>query len=197
MKLGVYVGSFNPIHKGHAEIANYLIENQYVDKVIIIPTGNYWNKNNLIDVSDRINMAKTYENERLIVDDTLNNLEYTYQVLNELKKQYKDCELHLIIGDDNLEKFHLWKNISEILTNKVIVIPRTNDYLQYINRFMQKENFVITEKFPIMNISSSLVRELIENGNFDELSLYLDKEVIEYIINNNLYHNISKKYYKK
>ena len=47
MKIGVYVGSFNPVHIGHIKIVKYLINNNYFDKVIIIPTGNYWNKQNL------------------------------------------------------------------------------------------------------------------------------------------------------
>jgi len=187
MKIGVYVGSFNPIHKGHITIINYLIENKYVDKIIIIPTGNYWHKKDLIDISDRINMAKIYENDNLIVDNTLNNFDYTYQILNELKKQYPNYELNLIIGDDNLEKFHLWKNIDEILKHKVIVIPRNNNYQKYINKFFEKDCFVVTNQFPIQNISSTLIRELIENNKIDEVLEYIDKEVLDYIIRNKLY----------
>ena len=193
MKIGVYVGSFNPIHKGHIKIANYLIENKYVDKVIIIPAGNYWHKKDLIDISDRINMAKIYENDNLIIDDTMNNFDYTYQILNELKKKYPNYELNLIIGDDNLEKFHLWKNIDEILKHKVIVIPRNNNYQIYINKFLEKDHFVVTEEFPIQNVSSTLIRELIENNKMDEVLEYIDKEVLDYINTNNLYRNESKK----
>ena len=50
MKIGVYVGSFNPPHKGHKKIANHLVKNKYVDKVLIIPTSNYWNKTNLVNL---------------------------------------------------------------------------------------------------------------------------------------------------
>ena len=62
MKIGVYVGSFNPPHKGHIKIVNHLINN-YLDKVIIIPTGNYWDKFDLIDIQDRINMLKIFERD--------------------------------------------------------------------------------------------------------------------------------------
>ena len=55
MKIGVYVGSFNPVHKGHIKIANYIVDNNLVDKLLIIPTQNYWGKNNLISLQDRIN----------------------------------------------------------------------------------------------------------------------------------------------
>ena len=60
MKIGVYVGSFNPVHVGHIKIVNHLLVN-YLDKVIIVPTGNYWNKNNLVDINHRISMLKFYE----------------------------------------------------------------------------------------------------------------------------------------
>lgn len=190
MKIGVYVGSFNPIHKGHIKVVNFLIENQYVDKVIIIPTGSYWHKQDLIDINDRINMAKVYENENIIVNDTLNHLPYTYQVLNELNKIFPNEELNLIIGADNLEKFHLWKNIEEILKNKVLVIPRDNiNKEKYINNFIEKEQFIVTEDFPQEDISSTMIRENILNNNLDNVLLYIDKEVLDYIIENNLYNN--------
>ena len=190
MKIGVYVGSFNPIHKGHIKVTNYLIENKYVDKVVIIPTGAYWDKQNLIALSDRINMAKFYENENIFVNDTLNHLPYTYQVLNELKRIYPNDELYLIIGDDNLEKFHLWKNVTLILQNKVLVIPRNNiDFNKYINNFEQKENFIVTKEFPLENISSTIIRKLIETKMYENVSLYIDKEVLNYIMENNLYNS--------
>lgn len=190
MKIGVYVGSFNPIHKGHIKVVNFLIENQYVDKVILIPTGNYWNKQDLIDMNHRINMAKVYENENIIVDETLNHLPYTYQVLNELNKLFPNEELNLIIGADNLEKFHLWKNIEEILKNKVLVIPRYNiNKEKYINNFIEKDQFIVTKDFPQEDISSTMIRENILNNNLDNVLLYIDKEVLDYIIENNLYNN--------
>lgn len=190
MKIGVYVGSFNPIHKGHIKVVNFLIENQYVDKVIIIPTGTYWHKQDLIDTKHRINMAELYENENIIVDDTLNHLPYTYQVLNELNKIFLNDELNLIIGSDNLEKFHLWKNVEEILKNKVLVIPRDNINIEkYINNFIEKDQFIITEDFPQEDISSTMIRENILNNNLDNVLLYIDKEVLDYIIENNLYNN--------
>ena len=68
MKIGIYIGSFNPPHKGHKKIINYLLTNKYVDKILIIPTGNYWHKQNLINIKDRINMLKYYENKKIKVD---------------------------------------------------------------------------------------------------------------------------------
>lgn len=188
MKIGVYVGSFNPIHKGHIKIVNYLIENNYVDKVIIIPSGNYWAKQDLIDINTRIKMAKIYENENIIVNDKLNHLSYTWEVLNELKKTLPNDELNLIIGSDNLEKFHLWKNVFLILENKILVIPRNNDdFYKYINQFLQKDSFIVTESFPLQAISSTMIRKLIEKNELEKVLLYIDEEVLNFIIMNNLY----------
>ena len=120
MKIGVFVGSFNPVHKGHIKIINHLIKNKYLDKVIIIPTGNYWNKQNIININDRINMLKFYENYDIIVDNKLNNLTYTYEIMNELNHEYKD--LNLIIGADNLIDFDKWKNFKELLNYNLIII---------------------------------------------------------------------------
>lgn len=181
MKVGVYVGSFNPIHIGHKKIIDYLLDN-YLDKIIVIPTLNYWDKCNLIDIKDRINMLKFYENDKIIINDTLNNLDYTYQILNELKKQYKN--LYLIIGADNLEKFHLWKNVDEILKHNILVIPRNNiDVNKYINKFRNK--LIIVNNFIENPLSSTLIRNKIKNR--ENLNNYLDKEILNYIKNNNLY----------
>ena len=73
MKLGVYVGSFNPVHKGHIKIINHLLDNNYVDKILVIPTGNYWDKNDLEDIRHRINMLKFYENKNIIFASRQNN----------------------------------------------------------------------------------------------------------------------------
>lgn len=188
MKIGIYTGSFNPIHKGHLKIINYLIDKNYVDKVILIPTGNYWDKQDLINIADRIQMAKFYENDKIMVNSTLNHLEYTYQVLMKLKSMYLVDELRLIIGADNLEKFHLWREIDEILTNKVLVIPRNKiNTWKYINKFSQKENFIVVDEFPLEEISSTTIRKLIGNGKFDKVKKYLKEEVLNYIIDKELY----------
>ena len=191
MKIGVYVGSFDPVHIGHKFIIDYLLDNNYLDKVIIVPTGNYWNKNNLSLLKHRINMLKYYENDKIIINDKYNNLEYTYQILEELKKDYKDSTLHLIIGADNLAKFHLWKEVDIILKNKVLVLPRNEiNSSIYINKFKQKDNFVIVDNFKEIDVSSTLIRDKISKKEYKNLEEYLDKNIIDYIIENKLYEGV-------
>ena len=172
MKIGVFVGSFNPVHKGHIKIAKYLVNNNYVDKLLIIPSPNYWDKNNLIDIKDRINMLKYYETDKIIINETLNDLPYTYEVINELKKEYKTDELYLIIGADNIILFDKWKHYKELLKLNIIIYTRNDKY-------------IIIDKVKNIDISSTQVREKIKNH--ENLNKYLDDFVINYINKNKLY----------
>ena len=181
MKIGIYVGSFNPPHEGHHKVMKYLLEKNLVDKVLLLPTPNYWDKNDLIDINERINMLKFYEDDKIKVDTTHNHYPFTYQVLRSLKKDYKEDELYLVIGSDNLEKFHEWKEIKEILENKVIVLKRDkiikNKYLsEYDNQF------IYCDDFEYINVSSTDIR----NGNNN----YLNKDIKNYIEEHHLYEDI-------
>ena len=183
MRLGVYIGSFNPPHIGHKYVIDYLLNNNLVDKIIIIPTMNYWNKKDLINVKDRINMLRFYENENIKINDSLNNIEYTYQILEILKKQYINDELLLILGADNIQKLYLWKNIEQILKNKIIVLNRDNIEIEhYINKYVDKNNFIYLNDFENINISSSIIR-----NNLEKNKSFLDKEIYNYIKSNKLY----------
>ena len=185
MKIGVFVGSFNPVHKGHMRIVNYVLE-KYLDKVIVIPTGNYWNKQDLLDVNHRINMLKTYENERIIIDEENNNIQYTYQVLKNLNKKYPNEELYLIIGADNIVSFDKWKNYEELLNYNLIVVNRSDIDIKYhLNRLNKKDKYIITENLPNINLSSTYIRENIRN--IKKINDKIDIEVLKYINENNLY----------
>lgn len=179
MKLGVYVGSFNPVHMGHMELVNGLIDMKIVDKIIIVPSKNYWTKTNLIDIDDRINMLKFFENENIIIDTKRNELDYTYEVLDSIKDEYND-ELFLIIGSDNLERFHLWKNVNKILENKVIVVNRGNLKTDKLD-----EHFIVVSEINPLNTSSTEIRRRLEND--ESIEELVDNRVIYYIKRKKLY----------
>lgn len=184
MKIAVYVGSFNPVHKGHIKVAKTVLK-KIVDKVIIVPTLNYWDKNNLININDRINMLKFYETNNIIIDTKNNKCEYTYQVLRNIKKEYKNFEVYLIIGNDILENFHKWKNINEILKYNIIVIKRNNIDLNIYKQY-EKYNFIYLDKIYKKEISSTIVRKMILDNNKEVLK-YIDLKVYNYIKRNKLY----------
>lgn len=184
MKIGVYVGSFNPPHIGHEQVINILINKKIVDKVIIVPTESYWDKIVDVSINDRINMLKFLENDNTIINTTLNNKEYTYQVLNELSHEYSD--LYLIIGADNIVSFDKWNNVDQILNHHVIVIGRNNiDINKYLDKF-DKSKFMVLNDINY-DVSSTFIREKIKNNDFESLKGLVNDKVIDYIKENNLY----------
>ncbi len=184
MKIAIYVGSFNPVHKGHIKVVKKILK-EYVDKVIIVPTMNYWNKNNLISITDRINMLKLYETKNIIIDTKNNNYEFTYQILRNIQKEYKNDNIYLVIGDDLLKDFDKWKNISKILKYNIIVIRR-NNINESIYKKYKSYNFIVTSKISNEEISSTIARNMIKDKN-NKVLKYIDSKVYNYIIRNNLY----------
>ena len=177
MKLGVYIGSFNPVHNGHIAVVKYLLDNNIVDRVLIVPTGAYWDKTDLIDIKDRINMLRFFEKDNVLIDDKHNDIPYTYLLMKELEKEYDD-ELYLILGADNIPHLDKWKNYKEVLKYKIIVMNRDN-----ININLKKyntSNFIVISNYKNIEVSSTEIRNNLDNK-------YLDKRVKDYIINRNLY----------
>ena len=184
MRIGVYVGSFDPIHTGHIKVMDYLIDNDYLDKIIILPTLNYWNKNDLTDVELRYEMLKLIKRDYLIVDNVNNRYKYTYEILDVLNKKYKEDELFLVISADNIISFDKWKNVDDILlNNKVIVLNRDNiDILKYVNTFNNKDKFIVVQDYRFIDISSTSLRNKLDKN-------YLTDEIYDYILDNHLYNN--------
>lgn len=184
MRLGVYVGSFDPIHTGHIKVMDFLIDNNYLDKIVILPTKNYWDKNSLTDINKRVEMLKLIKREYLIVDNVNNKYDYTYQVLEALKKEHPNDDLYLMIGADNIVSFDKWMKVDQIISNnKVIVLNRDNiDVEKYVDKFEKKENFIIIKDYPFVDISSTELRNKLDKN-------YLPLEVYNYIIENKLYNN--------
>ncbi|MBQ4263356.1 MAG: nicotinate (nicotinamide) nucleotide adenylyltransferase [Bacilli bacterium] len=188
MKLGVFIGSFNPVHKGHIKIANHLLKKDYIDKLLIIPTQNYWNKNNLINIQDRINMLKIFENKKIIINTKDNNIKYTYNLLKKLQKEYQKDELYLIIGADNILRFKEWKNYKKILKYNLIIVNRNKININiYLDKLGKKDKYIIVNDLKNIDISSSLIRKLIKENNLEKLQKIIDKKVLGYIKNKNLY----------
>lgn len=184
MKVGVYVGSFNPPHIGHKNVIDILINKKIVDKILIIPSNSYWDKKVDVDVKDRINMLKFYENENVIVNEELNNIKYTYRVLDELSKQYND--IYLIIGADNMINFYKWKNVDKILKHHVVVMPRNGiDVKKHLSKF-DESKFIIVN-FDNIDVSSTYIREKLINKDYNSVIHLLDKRILKYIKEHKLY----------
>lgn len=194
MKIGVFGGSFNPPHKMHESIARGLVNKQVVDKIIYVPTGGqYKYKSNLVDDQKRYKMLKIIadKDKRFEVSDyeLKDYVVYTCETLAYFKELYPNDEIYFICGTDNLSYIDKWKNGEEILKNyKILVIDRKgNDVFELLDKFKEYKANIIVAPVELRDISSTEIRGLIQKGNYKELEKYLDKDVIEYILEENLY----------
>ena len=193
MKIGIFGGSFNPPHNMHKKIGLELIEKGYLDKVIYVPTGDKYQKNDLISAKNRFQMLKLMiqDNKNLFVSDyeIKNKLTYTYQTLSYFKKKYPNDEIYFICGSDNLLNFNTWYNYQYILDHyKILVVRRNNDE---IVKILRKNKNIIDTNISSSNLSSTKIRRLISMGKDEELLIKLDPAVIEYIRKKKLYRHIT------
>ncbi|MCX4364851.1 MAG: nicotinate (nicotinamide) nucleotide adenylyltransferase [Bacilli bacterium] len=199
MKIGIFGGSFNPPHKMHKNIAAYLIEKGYVDKIIFVPTGSkYKYKNNLLPDEARLMMLELMiedqENMTASSFELKSEVVYTCDTLKHFSKLYPNDSIYFICGTDNLTYIDKWKNGEYLLKNyKFLVIKRSTDAIEEIIKRLDnhKKNIIIAD-MPMEEISSTMIREYLANDDKNVIN-YLDREVYEYIMRNNMYHKIEVK----
>lgn len=189
MKIGLFFGSFNPIHLGHLIIANYMANHTGLNKVwlMVSPQNPLKDKNKLIQVYDRLEMAKlaTENCENMEVKDDelkLPKPSYTVDTLVYLQEKYPSVEFVLIMGEDNLLSLPKWKNYEFILKNyPIYVYPRLGVKESALS---QHPNVTIT-KTPLMEISSSFIRKAIKEGK--NVKFFIPDKVLEFIESKSLY----------
>lgn len=190
MKIGIFGGCFNPPHKMHKDIATNLINNKYVDKVIYVPTGNKYQKRDLLSDKDRYQMLKlmTKDNDDLLVSDYEFNTEltYTYQTLDYFKEKYQGAEIYFIMGADNLDELDTWKNYNYILSNYKLLVINRGDFKkdELLEKYREYRENIIFVPQNTNFISSTYIRGNIYDKDMVE---YLDMAVLEYIKLNHLY----------
>lgn len=192
MRIGIFGGSFNPPHNMHKDIASYLLDHDFVDKVIFVPTGSkYKYKNNLLPDNIRYDMVKliTDKYDGMDVSDyeLKDHVIYTCDTLNYFKTTNPTDDIYFICGTDNLSYIDEWKNGIYLLENyKFLIIRReTDDYNELKKKYEKyKDNFICVEGLDMNDLSSTNIRGNINNNKVKD---YLDEDVYEYIVNNNLY----------
>ncbi|MBE9489964.1 MAG: nicotinate-nucleotide adenylyltransferase [Bacteroidetes bacterium] len=170
MKVGLYFGSFNPIHIGHLIIANHLVEHSDLDQVwfIVTPHSPFKKKRTLLDDNHRYQMVdravEDYPKLRASdIEFKLQQPNYTINTLTYLEEKYPDHEFCLIMGKDNLNSFHKWKNYDLILDrHDIYVYPRISKKpLETKFEHHKKIQFI---NAPIMELSSTFIRNAIKEG---------------------------------
>ncbi|WP_298531622.1 nicotinate (nicotinamide) nucleotide adenylyltransferase [uncultured Algibacter sp.] len=191
MKVGLYFGSFNPIHIGHLIIANHIAEFSDLDQVwfVVTPHNPFKKKSTLLDNYQRLEMVfrATKEYPNLKPSDIEFNLpqpNYTVNTLAYLEEKHPDYEFALIMGEDNLKGLHKWKNYEVILKrHHIYVYPR-------ISRKEVDTQFNDHEKIhfinaPVMQISSTFIRKAIAEGK--NVKPMFPEHVWEYLDQMNFY----------
>ena len=195
MKIGLYFGTFNPIHIGHLIIANHMAEYSDLDQIwmVVTPHNPLKKKNTLLDDSHRLQMV------HLAIEDfpkikpsdiefKLAQPNYTVNTLSHLQDKFPKYEFSLIMGEDNLKSLHKWKNYEVILAHhEIYVYPRIATEEENLE-FKESPDFVTKIHIidaPIVEISSTFIRDNIKNGK--NVKPLLPYKVWEYIDHNNFY----------
>lgn len=190
MKIGILGGSFNPIHTGHAILANYITQNTDIEQLWLMVSPQNPLKSDMLPAYDvhRLTMVELVASkcENVITSGfefTLPRPSYTIDTLSVLKTKFPQHEFVLIIGADNWSCFDKWKGYKYILENHEIMVYPRNGYNIAIPSELACKVKVLTS--PIIEISSTYIREQLKlqrNMNF-----YLPQDVYRYILENKLY----------
>jgi len=167
-KIGLFFGTFNPIHMGHMIVANVMLESTDIQRIwfVISPHNPFKKKDNLLHEFDRCEMvrAAAYENYQMNVSDIELHLpqpSYTIDTLTYIKEKYPDKEFVLIIGEDNLNGFTKWKNSDRILENfELYVYPRPSSEPSALT---DHEKVTMIDA-PKVDISATFIRNFVKEG---------------------------------
>ncbi len=182
-KIGLFFGSFNPIHIGHMIIANIMAENTDLNKVwfVVSPQNPFKPSKGLLHEFDRYDMVKAAiaDHYKLEVSDVEFNLpkpSYTIHTLAYLTEKFPGKEFKVIIGEDNLENFAKWKNHEQILDQfGLYVYPRPH----VTNSELKRHSNVKMIEAPLLDISATYIRNCIKKNKSIR---YLVPESVEQMI---------------
>ncbi|MFN7260995.1 MAG: nicotinate (nicotinamide) nucleotide adenylyltransferase [Cyclobacteriaceae bacterium] len=182
-KIGLFFGSFNPIHMGHLIIANIMAQNTDLDKVwlVVSPQNPFKPSKGLLHEFDRYDLVKAaiadnYKLEASDVEFHLPKPSYTIHTLAYLTEKYPNKEFKVIIGEDNLENFTKWKNHEQILAQfGLYVYPRPH----VTNSDLKRHPQVTIVEAPMIDISATYIRNCIKNNKSIR---YLVPETVENMI---------------
>ncbi|MBX2914261.1 MAG: nicotinate-nucleotide adenylyltransferase [Cyclobacteriaceae bacterium] len=183
MKIGLFFGSFNPIHMGHLIIANIMAENTDLNKVwfVVSPQNPLKPSKGLLHEFDRYDMVKAAiaDNYKLEVSDAEFHLpkpSYTIHTLAYLKEKHPAKEFKVIVGGDNLENFSKWKNHEEILNQFGLYVYRRPGVTKTT---LERHANVQMIDAPLLDISATYIRNCIK---YNKSIRYLVPEPVEQLI---------------
>ena len=176
MKIGLYFGTYNPIHVGHLIIANHMADNSELDEVwlVVSPQNPLKNKATLLEDFHRLALVNVaVENNNKLkasnIEFDLPQPSYTIDTLTYIQEKHPEHSFSIIMGEDNLRTLHKWKNYEQILTNYIIyVYPRALTQQELLDQSSNKEApfkdhpKVKMTNAPVMKITASFIRTAIK-----------------------------------
>jgi len=182
-KIGLFFGSFNPVHVGHLIIAETVASSNLVDQVwmVVSPQNPFKQQKNLLNQYDRLHLLQlaTANNPAVSASNIeffLPKPSYTIDTLAYLHEKYPNHQFSVIMGEDNLQHFHKWKNYEAILKYyQIIVYPRPN----YSTNRYHSHNNVHYLTVPLLEISATYIRKRLQQG-----------QSIRYLVPNSVYEQL-------
>jgi nicotinate-nucleotide adenylyltransferase len=197
MNIGLYFGTFNPIHVGHLVIANYMAEFTDLDQVwlVVSPQNPLKDKNSLLPDFHRLALVREaiYDNPKLSASDVefhLSKPSYTITTMGYLLEKYPQHNFSLIMGEDNLRTLHKWYNHEVLLKkHKIYVYPRALTIQeeqevmslseQLTKNYSGHPNIIFCNDAPVMKVSASFIRQAIKEGK--DVRYLLSEPVHKYL----------------
>lgn len=191
MKIGLFFGTFNPIHVGHLTIANHIQQHSDLNQVwfVVTPHSPFKKKTSLLDDHQRLEMVyratQDYSNLRpSAIEFGLKQPNYTIDTLTYLVEKYPEHEFAIIMGEDNLKSFHKWKNYELILQEySIYIYPRISQ--GHIETRFEGHPKIKRVDAPIMELSSTFIRKEIRAGHI--IRPMLPEHVWAYVDEMNFY----------
>jgi nicotinate-nucleotide adenylyltransferase len=189
MKIGLYFGSFNPIHIGHAIIADFVAENTDVKQVwlVVSPQNPLKHSSSLLNEYNRLHLARLAFGEddlKIRVSDVefkLPKPSYTIDTLTYLQEKYPQHEFCIIMGSDSFKNLPQWKNFYLLIENHSFIIYKRPEF--EINETWNAKITVLNA--PFLNISSTQIRKNIKEGK--SIRFLVPEKVREEIEGNSYY----------
>lgn len=192
-KIGLFFGSFNPIHIGHLILANYILEKSDMEQLwfVVSPQNPFKEKKSLLKDYHRLDMVnlalKNYPKMRASnIEFSLPKPSYTTDTLAYLKEKYPENSFALIMGEDNLKNLHKWKNSENLVeNNQIIVYPRKLEAENLEENLLLNHPNISLIEAPIIEISATQIRDMIKlNQNVRPM---LPPEVFEFLDGSSFY----------
>lgn len=189
-RIGIFGGTFDPVHNGHLFVTQSLLKSNLLDEIWVMPSPDPPHKtgNNLSPFNHRFKMLKLMfsDSENIIISDFEKSLprpSYTVNTLKALHKDYPETEFFLCLGEDSIVHFHKWYEYKQILSDIVILVAERPGFDKHLVKPDVLEKVIFVDHNPV-SISSTVIRDELSAG---KNSAHIPETVAQYILENELY----------